>query len=208
MDNLEYLNYISQSNRPIKQSKVSKINGKLIMRILLGGILAMAILIGVGVIINSRSHRTLDISQQLYMRMNNVNSLISTYNRNLKSPQMRAINASLSGAITNTLPQLASYIQFINQDSKTPLAPPEKLAIEEKNLFNGSTEILNRAKLNGTLDRNYLTQISMQLSLLMALTSEALTRDTKDQHINIILGNFYSNLSAIKESLDSYSSRT
>lgn len=206
MDNLEYLKHISQSNRPVKQSKLSKINGKLILRILVSGVLIAAILIGIGAIMNNKSHRALDVSQQLYLKMNNVNGLISTYNKDLKSSQMRAINYSLSGILTSTMPQLASYISLINPNVKNPTAPPEKLANEETRLMGESTNILERAKLNGTLDRNYLTQIHMQLSLMMSLTSEALKRDD-DQHLNAILGNFYSNLNVIEQSLDAHSSK-
>lgn len=206
MDNLEYLKHISQSNRPVKQSKLSKINGKLILRILISGILVAAVLIGIGVIMNNKSHRALDVSQQLYLKMNNVNGMISTYNKDLKSSQMRAINYSLSGILTSTMPQLAAYIALINPDAKNPVAPPTKLADEEARLMSETNRILERASLNGTLDRNYLTQIHMQLSLMMSLTSEALKRDS-DQHLNAILGNFYSNLNVIDQSLEAYSSK-
>lgn len=206
MDNFEYLQKISQSNRPTaKQSKMSKINGGLILKILLGGVLAGAVLIAIGIIINTGPARATDVAQQLYMRMANVNQVISTYNKNLKSSQLRSINYSLSGTITGTMPQLSSYIASTNSKSKSPLTPPADIADQETKLNASVNAGLANAKLNGTLDRIYAAQIHMQVSLLMSLTSELLKRD-QDPALSSILDPFFSNLVVIEDTLNSYSS--
>lgn len=205
MDNFEYLQKISQSNRPAqKPSRLSHINGSLILKILLGGILAGAILIAVGIVINAGPAHATDVAQQLYMRMGNVNQIISTYNKSLKSSQLRSIDYSLSGTISGTMPQLSSYITTTNSKSKSPLTPPANIVNEEAAMNASVNAGLANAKLNGTLDRIYAAQIHMQVSLLMTLTSELLERD-QDQALNNILGPFFSNLVVIEDTLNNLS---
>lgn len=205
MDNFEYLQKISESNRPVKKpSKFSQINGSLILKILIGGILASAILIVIGIVINTGPARATDVAQQLYLRMNNVNKVISTYNKNLKSSQLRSINYSLSGTLTNTAPQLSSYITTTNSGSKSPLTPPNDILAYETSMDASVNGALATAKLNGTLDRIYSSQIHLQVSLMLSLTGELLERD-KDPALQTILDPFYSNLNVIEQSLNNYS---
>lgn len=205
MDNFEYLQHISASNRPVKKpSKFSQINGGLILKILIGGILVSAILIVIGIVINAGPARATDVAQQLYLRMNNVSKVISTYNKDLKSSQLRSINYSLSGTLTNTIPQLSSYITTTNSDSKSPLTPPTEIVAYETNLDTSVNSALANAKLNGTLDRIYSSQIHLQVSLMLSMTSELLERD-QDAALHTILDPFFSNLNVIEQSLNSYS---
>lgn len=204
MDNLEYLQHISQSNRPTSSSKISKLNLGPIIKLLIGGILAAVLLIGIGLLINGNSTRSTDITKQLYVRMDNVNKLIDDFNKNLKSSQLRAINYSLSGTITGTMPQLAEYLKASSSESKGALTPPAKLLSEETQLYNSTGLALTDAKLSGTLDRIYTARIHMLVSLLMSLTSEVLARDDSTT-LHSILDNFYSNLNNIEQTLNNYS---
>lgn len=211
MDKLEYLNQISQSSAAsqAKPSKApsqlfSKVTNSLILKILIGGIVATIALIGIGILINNTSTRSSDLVKQLYVRITNVNKTISTYNNNLKSSQLRSINYSLGGTLTGTSTQLSAYLKATYPDEENPLAPPPELAeVESKDdtLFNDS---LARAKLNGILDRVYASQILLQVNLIMSSTSEILARDPSTS-LRDILESFYSNLTPIQQSLDAYS---
>lgn len=205
MDNFEYLQRISASNRPVKKpSKLSRVNGSLILKILVSGILVSAILIVVGIVINAGPARATDVAQQLYTRMTNVNKAISTFNKDLKSSQLRSINYSLSGTLTNTIPQLSNYITTTNSSSKSPLTPPADIITYETNLDASVNSALANAKLNGTLDRIYASQIHLQVSLMLSMTSELLERD-QDTALHTILDPFFSNLNVIEQSLNNYS---
>lgn len=205
MNNLEYLNEISKSNRPTSPSKKSPVNFGLIFKILLGATIITALLMALVVLVNNGATRATDLTQQLYMRMTNVNKTISTYNGSLKSSQLRSINYSLSGTITGASAQLATYLSDTSE-SKSPLTPPSTIVTSETKLNDNINATLDRAKLNGTLDRIYSAQIQMQVSLMMSITSEILARD-KSPALAEILNSFYSNLHVISETLNNYTTK-
>lgn len=204
MDKLEYLNHISQSNRPVAPVKKSFISGSLIVKILVIGVMLTALLICIGMVINTGPARATDLSRQLYTRIINVNKTISTYNPKLKSSQLRSISYSLSGTLTGTEAQLGAYLKATYPDSNAPLSPSAETAQLETASITKINDTLYTAQLNGTLDRAYATQIHFQVSLLMSMTSELLSRD-QDKNLSQILDNFYSNLNTIEQSLDNYS---
>lgn len=204
MDNYEYLKHISKSNRPDPTAKKSNASMGLILKILIGGILATVLLIGLGLLINNNSTNSTDTAKQLYARMENVSKLVNDYNKSLKSSQLRAINYSLSGTLSGTMPQLNSYLKE-NAGSSGSIAPPNRLATTESNLYESTNAKLTDAKLNGMLDRIYVAQIHMQVSLLMTLTAEVAKRNSSSE-LRTILNSFYSNLRVIEQALDNYSS--
>lgn len=208
MDNLEYLQQISQSNRPVAPSKQSQspISMALIGKILLGGIVILALLIGISILANNRSNKSEDLTQQLYLRINNINGVVTSSTSQLKSSQLRSINVSLSGALTNTSNQLDLYGASITEEGSKvdPLAPSEAiLAAESAHLANLNNTLTN-AKLNGIFDRIYAAQIHLQVSLLLSMASELSSR-AEDPALLQIIGQFYSSLSVIEASLDNYS---
>lgn len=207
MDNLEYLHQISQSVSPSAKSTSFAsflAQNSLTLKILIGGLVAFAVLIGVGALINSGSTTSADLAKQLYARIDNVNTTISTYNKSLKSSQLRSITSSLTGALTGTSAQLKTYLETTYAEEDQPLALPESLAASEAEANTALNNTLNTAKLNGLLDRTYASQILLQVNLLLSLTSELAGHDS-DPALYQILNNFYSNLSSIRQSLDSYS---
>lgn len=205
MNNLEYLNHIAQSNRPLQPApKQSKVNGALILKILVCGLVATAIIIGASILLNSNSRRATDLTKQLYMRMSAVNASISNYNRRLKSSQLRSISYSLSGTLTGTSTQLGNYLKETYPNDKSPLVPSSSLATTESAMLGGVDAVLDRARLNGTLDRAYATQMQLLVSLMMTLTSEILAIDD-DAALIEILTPFYSNLNIIEQSFENYS---
>lgn len=211
MNNLEYLNHISQSNRPVKPvKKQSSLPIGKIIKLLLGGFVVTMVLIAVGVLINTGDKRAVDLTRQLYSRVNSVNSTINQYNKLLKSSQLRSIGYSLSGTLTGTSSQLSAYLTSQNSNSKeSAFALSSQAAAEEAAMFESANSVnaqLNNAKLNGLLDRNYASQLHLQISLMMSMISEILERDHAP-NLQQILDSFYSNLDVILQSLDNYSSR-
>lgn len=205
MDNLEYLQHISQSNRPVTPTKQTQIPIALIGKILLGGIVATALLIGISVLINNSSNKSEDLVQQLYLRINNISRTVTDNTRLLKSSQLRSISVSLTGALANTSNQLTNYATTHNEDGKKdPLAPRDAILEVEANSINTLNTVLANAKLNGILDRTYAVQIHLQVSLLLSIASELASR-TDDPELIQILQQFQSSLSVIEQSLDNYS---
>ncbi len=134
----------------------------------------------------------------------NLNTVLNTYNRDLKSSQLRAIGVSLSAILTNASNQLSGYLT-INSKDKNALILDEKTAASETQLVEDLNASLNNAKLNGVLDRYYDNQIGLQVSLLMAQTSQLLAR-TKDINLVAILTNLHTSLETIHQSIENYTS--
>ncbi len=78
-----------------------------------------------------------------------------------------------------------------------------KEAEEEAKLAENLNLSLGNAKLNGLLDRTYENQLTLQVSLLLSLTSQILAR-TKDEQLLEIVSSLHASLNTIHENLESY----
>lgn len=201
MDNLEYLNHIAQSNRPTKAARAGATNS-LIVKILLGGIALFVVILIIGLMLGGNS-KTSDLTKQLYVRTTNLNSTITTYNPNLKSSKLRAIGISLSGTLTNASSQLSNYITSTDS-GKNALVPNSEITAQEAETMNSLNLALESAKLNGILDRTYVTQVHLQVSLLLSMISQLSAR-TDDEALMSILGSYISSLAVIEQSFQDYS---
>ena len=202
MDNLEYLKQISQSNRPVKQAKAGGMSTGLIVKIaVLGGVLFF-LLMAVGLLLGNLGGKTSTLTKQLYARTTAVNTTISPYTATVKSSRLRAIGTSLAAVLTNSSKQLSTYLT--GKDSKKDaLVLGGKEAEQETKLIESLSTSLNNAKLNGLLDRTYENQITLQVSLLLSLTSQILSR-SKDEQLLEIVSSLHASLNTIHGSLESY----
>lgn len=206
MDNFEYLNQISQSNRPTHHSvKPSGANKPLLIKLTVGGVVLFFLLMALGAMLGNLGGKTTELTKQIYVRSTNLNTAIGTYNRSLKTPKLRAIGVSLSSVLTNASNQLSSYLSARDSSSKTALTPSEETAASEAALLAELDFSLTNAKLNGILDRVYDNQIGLQVSLLLSQVSELLAR-TKDSDLINILTPFQSSLQTIHQDIEAYSS--
>lgn len=201
MNNLEYLNQISQETRPTSTKKSNPLS--LVIKIAVGGIAAFLFIICVGVVLNAGKSSPTDLTKQLYVRTANLNTTLTTYNKSLKSSQLRAIGTSLNGVLTGASASLSNYL-LPEGGEKGDLNPPEKLLATETTTDEELNTALNNAKLNGILDRVYANQIQLQVSLLIAFISQLAPR-TKDSALLDIIDQYQSNLYVIEQSLESYS---
>ena len=76
MNNLEYLNQISQETRPTSTKKSNPLS--LIIKIAVGGIVAFLFIICVGVVLNAGKSTPTDLTKQLYVRTANLNTTLTT----------------------------------------------------------------------------------------------------------------------------------
>lgn len=205
MDNFEYLNQISQSNRPVKHSfKQSGPKTSLIIKLCAAGVVLFFLLMALGSMLGNLGGKSNDLTKQLYTRTANLNTTLNTYNRSLKSSQLRAIGVSLSAILTNASNQLSGYLTANSKD-KDVLALDEKTSASETALIEELNTSLTNAQLNGVLDRYYDNLIGLQVSLLLSQTSQLLAR-TKDSNLISILTNFHTSLETIHQSIEAYSS--
>lgn len=205
MDNFEYLNQISQSNRPVKHNfKASGPKTGLIVKLSVAGAVLFFLLMAIGAMLGNLNSKSNDLTKQLYTRTANLYSVLTTYNRDLKSSRLRAIGVSLASILTNTSNQLSTYITTRDQ-SKDALVLDDKTAASEAALVETLDTSLTNAKLNGVLDRYYDNEIGLQVSLLLAQTSQLLAR-TKDAELTRILTDFHDSLETIHQNIENNSS--
>lgn len=202
MDNFEYLNRISQLNRPQPAKPQKGLSTGIVVKIVAGGIVLFFLLMAFGSLIGNLNQKSTELTRQVYLRTTNLNSVTSNYNRYLKSSRLRGINTALSAVLTNTSSQLAAYMTT-NFSGKNPTAPTQSTIDSETALISELNYTLENARLNGILDRYYDAQIDLQISLLMAQVSELLAR-TKDTELIQILTPFYSSLETFHNNFAAY----
>lgn len=202
MDSLEYLNQISKSNRPVKKPR-GEASKTTIIKIAAGGIVLFVLIIAFGSLLGNLSSKVGNTTKQLYFRTDQVNSTLRTYNKSLKSSRLRAIGSSLQTVLTGASNQLKEYYSNKNVKSED-LKLTGKTSEKEEALISQLNLSLEHGKLNGILDRTYDNQINLQVSLLLSLTSEIISR-TKDQKLLAIVEPLHSSLTTIHENLEAYS---
>lgn len=201
MNNLEYLNHISQTSRPVARRSAGPRPG-LIPKILLGGLLGLALIGVIIFIVNLAAPKFDNYLRQVYYRTTSLKLVLDNYNRSIKSSDLRAIANSLSGTLTGATSSLEAYYNQIGE--KTGKYTNEFLA-EEAPAFTELEVTLQNAKLNGILDRIYIVQAQLQVSLLLAVVAQ--TRDrTHDAYLIQTLDTYAENLTLIKQKLEAYSS--
>lgn len=208
MNNLEYLNQISQSNRALKAApaKPQGFFAQLsIPKIIIGGAILFVLLMAFGILLGSLNHKPTNLTRQLYTRTVNVENVISTYNPTVKSSRLRAIGASLSSTLSHASRQLSTYLTNDDPKDDKALIPDDKTLSSETAALEELNFSLNNAKLNGILDRAYDNQLNLQVTLLLSLVSQLIAR-TKDTALLDILSPLYSSLNAIRSNLEAYSS--
>lgn len=205
MDNLEYLNQISKSNRPLRpaRKKSSGPLGSPIFKIAIGGIIALVFILAFASLFSNLGKKAGELTKQVLLRTNNLNSVVAEYNPAVKSSRLRAIGSSLTTVLTNSSTQLSTYLASVD-DSKDPTTPGNKTIATETAQLEELQLALTNAKLNGVLDRAYENQLSLQVSLLLSLISELEDR-TKDSELLSILSSYSSNLETIHSNLEAYS---
>lgn len=202
MDNLEYLKQISQSNRPVAKEGNGGMSMGLIIKIAVCGVVLFFLLMAVGLLAGNLGGKTSTLTKQLYTRTVSVNTAFSPYTQTVKSSRLRAIGTSVAAVLTNSSNQLSTYITS-HDSKKDALVLGGKEAEEEAKLAENLNLSLGNAKLNGLLDRTYENQLTLQVSLLLSLTSQILAR-TKDEQLLEIVSSLHASLNTIHENLESY----
>ncbi len=210
MNKLEYLNHISQSNRPVQPPKPKfLLKFGTVLKIAVGAIVVLIALMALSTILNAGDRRTANLTRQLYSRIVSVDAMIDQYNSLLKSSQLRSIGYTLASTLTATGNQLDAYLVAQAGENGDPYALDQETYNTEYNMFQGPNSVnvqLYTARLNGLLDRNYTAQLHLQISLLLSLTEELITR-SEDPNLTQILDGFYSNINLIEQTLNSYSNK-
>lgn len=197
MNNLEYLNQISKTSRPVKTGANANGFGTII-KIAVIGVVAFLVLMILGMVIGKKADSSSNLGAQIYTRTTNLEKTVTTYNKSLRSSKLRSIGLTLSSTLTAALNQM-------DEPLKSQASKDKEVTASESEYSANLDQILTSAKLNGMLDRTYANQMQLQTALLLSLLEQAINH-TKDENLKGIYIQYQSNLATANADFTNYSS--
>lgn len=176
MDNKDYLNQISLSNRPQKKSKLSFMSSP-IFKVSIVGLILLIMIIIIGAVISGGKTSLKDRLISLKLHVDSTSEVISDYQGILKSSDLRSNSASLSGILSNASRGLSEYLtsKYSYKEGKDD----KKLQNEADLRRDELEDDLFKAKINGKLDITYAHKMAYEISSINT-EIESIQRNIKD----------------------------
>ena len=215
MNNADYLNQIAAETRQAKP-QTSFLDGfplpKNLIKWLLITFVALIFIIILGAILSNQKDPERDLIDRINQRSTNLNSMISTYNPQIKSTRLRAISNNISSVLTYTQAQTTTILEtyFGTEDKKgnKNAAPSNQSLIDEETAYieeiNASLE---NARIQATLDRTYHRTLTREVGYLLSLEAELLNR-TRKEDLQSTLNDSAYNLDSLYTELQDFTDPT
>lgn len=215
MDGQQYLDQISQTNRPVKQSGggLNKILTSKIFIVGAVGLVLLILIIILGSVIGGGKKSVKELGYELTLHLDNTSAVIKEYQSDVKSSRLRANSASLDGVLSNTRSQvntvLVDELGFSEKNDASDTAEEEAAAVGEE-LKNELFE----AKINGILDRIYAHKMAYEISMFLAEEEQILENTSNENLINAVntshesLTNLYDKFNDFSETDNSLGTQT
>lgn len=201
MQGQEYLNQISAENRPLKKNGKRIFHSKIFMASMIGLIILIVIII-IGSILSGSKDREKNLSLALKLHLDNTASVISKYQSQIKSSDLRSSSASFYSVLSNTSNELTDYLTKKYNYKEKDI---DKGLVDEATLLKDGLEAdLFEAKINGILDRIYAHKMVYEISLFMNEESKLMSM-TKDSDYKEILTKSYNSLNNLSGSFSNFS---
>ena len=200
MNDEEYLKQISGGINPGGKSKFSFMSST-IFKVSMGGIIAFIVLAIIGAILSGGRVDTKTKAIRLRLRLENTADVISDYQDDIRSPALRAHGASLKSVLSSTDNEVNEYLaekydyKSGKEDKKLKDEAAQNKEALENALFDG--------KINGVLDRIFVSEMSYEISLLIA--DETSIYNSADNSLKVIMKTSLDSLRKLSETFESYS---
>ena len=200
MNDLDYLNQISagvsatKSAAPFFDKKM-----KTVLGIAVGAVIMIIILFAM----TASTPKVATADEELgriYNRSKTLLELIETYNSRVKSSSLRAAGSSLQTVLTELESGSEAYMTSVHGLNAADFA----MTAADTALVEGTSENLEKASLNGLLDRYYASEMSYQIAHLLIVENQALEKSS-NADINSFLENSETSLNRLQETFSSYS---
>lgn len=202
MDGQSYLNEISMANRPAKKSKANFLKSKFFLVGMIGAIGLLLIFI-LGMVLGGGKTGIKEQSITLKLRLNNVASVVSTYQPDVKSSVLRSNSASLHSVLVNTNESLGTYLEE-KYNFKRDKDAPEKIAnVEDAHMEDLSNELFT-AKINGLLDRTFTYKMIYEISLILTMERK-INSATSDSNLKSIMDTSIQSLENLYNAFNEFS---
>lgn len=200
MNDLEYLNQISaEANKSSKTGFLDK-KMKIVLGVLGGVILLAIILMSLGGGSSTPKATVSSELSRLYTRSSELNKTIANYNQSIGHSALRSYGTQLSTLLTEITTNTSSYLS-------------KNLGIESKNLTITASDAANietlkidleKARLNGILDRTYAHEMDYQIDYLLII-EESIRKKTSETYLSTFIESSINSLNLLKESFHNYS---
>ncbi|MBR2803084.1 hypothetical protein IKE19_00675 [Candidatus Saccharibacteria bacterium] len=201
MDKQDYLNKISATSKPPSAKKQSFLKS-FYFKLIAGLCAAILVVVIIGIIISNGRVDVKSQSIDLKLHLDGTMEMISEYQSDVKSSDLRSSSASLYGVLSNANSSLEKFLTEkhgikIKSLDKKLLAKAE----EEKEELN--TELFS-AKINGILDRIYAHKMAYEISIITSKEA-SIIRDVSDAELKEALTSSYNSLNNLYDKFNDFS---
>ncbi|MBO4276717.1 hypothetical protein J5868_03410 [Candidatus Saccharibacteria bacterium] len=201
MDEKQYLNQISSTVRPTKKSKKTWMSSPF-FKVGVIGVVGFILIVIIGSLLGGGKGNFKSQLAALQLHLDNTSSLISTFQKSVKSSDLRSTSASLYSVLTNTSRDVASYL---SSKYKFKVSSAEQNVKNQAKLARDGLEAeLMNAKINGLLDRVFAMKMKYEVSTFMAEETE-IYNASGDESLRGAMNSSYNSLKTLYEKLDSFS---
>ena len=177
MDGQDYLNQLAASTRPNQKPKNNNFLSSPIFKVLAIGLLALIAIIIAGSALSSGSSNTKSESILLKYHIDNTLEVISKYQPNVKSSDLRSSSVSLKSVLSNTIRELTDFIT--ETYNPKDIEKKYKEEIEDAALKRDALDSsLFDAKINGILDQIYTNKLTYVFPQLWPRNLPSITQPT------------------------------
>ena len=203
MDSQDYLDQISRTARPVKQS-TGGISGILSSKWFKWGLGALALLIVIMIFGSMLGNKeTLEEKcTNLKLHVDGTTEVVTKYQENLKSSLLRSLSASLKGILTNTSSQLNNYRaeKYNFKDDKIK----EAVVLEADAARDELMDELFEAKINGLLDRVFAHKMALEIYTI-ASDETGISNASDDPALKSLLENSLNSLNNLYTQFNDFS---
>ena len=199
-----YLDKIAQDNRGAAQVESGlPVNPKLLLKVvgIFFGVLFLLLgIVAIGKSLNRDTVQERDLVDQIDYRAKNLNATVEKYRGDVRSPTLRAYIVTLQGVLAKTSTDLEMVLLDGNFSGEASGAIIES----EEEYMVGVEATLEKARVNGTLDRTIDRQLTLEVALILTMEDECLSR-TEDENLVMVLNESHKNLEDLYNQFDQYS---
>ena len=207
MNGQDYLDQIAATARPeapkTNNSKIAKLWSNRFFKVGLIGVAGLILIMILGMILGSGPAKPKEQSLRLILHLDNTTELISKYQPDVKSSNLRSSSASLAGVLSNTSRELTAYAEE-NYDYKNTRDINEKWVEQAKLEMDGLDSELFEAKINGLLDRIYAHKMAYEISAIKSEES-SLYEAAGDNTLKTLLKTSYDSLENLYSKFNDFS---
>ncbi|MBQ3352521.1 hypothetical protein IJG91_02620 [Candidatus Saccharibacteria bacterium] len=213
MNNKDYLEKIAADTRTGKP-KAKGLLGTIAnlppttKKLLLGGVIAVFVIMIFGIIVSGGGdkNKEIDLVEKINLRTENMMEDINSYNKLVKSSELRSLGNSLNAVLTETNYAINTSLKEDFGVKSTTKTTKEKTQIDEDAIMEEMTATLENGRLNAILDRVYAREFAYQIAMLIALEQETYSK-TKKENLRSVLTSSMNNLDSLHTQFDDFEAK-